>query len=1043
MNPRAALAACLLAASAPPAELDDPAAWKPVPSDGVELRIGRGAGRKGPALRLDFDFRGHAGYAIARRALPLELPENFAFSFWIRAEAPVNTLEFKLLDPAGENVWWTVRRNFEFPRDWQRIVVKKRHLQFAWGPSGGGEPRRAGAIEIVVTAATGGAGSVFIDDLSFVELPPERPYTRTPVASASSTAPGHGPGLALDADPASAWRAEQPGAAWTVDFLEPREFGGLVLDWDPADYATRYALEGSDDGREWFPLRAVERGNGGRDYLATPEASARWVRLRIDATSRGAGAGLRNADIRPLEFGKSPTALLQAVAADAPRGAWPRSLLDQQLYWTIVGVDGDTEEALLSEDGALEPFAAGFSLEPFVFEDGAAAGWAAFEATQSLPGDGLPLPSVTWARADLRMDIEAVADGPAGSSMLLARYRLRSTNQTPRDLRLLLALRPLQVNPPWQFLNVPGGAARVGAVAWDGRALAVDGEARVVPWTPPSQAGAASFDEGEAWEHVRLGRVPPRAAVEDPARLASAVLAFDLRLAARGEAEVIVALPLHAAARGAALDGAARADAGAAFAARREAVARGWRERLGRVEISGPPELNELAATLRANLAYVLVNRDGPRIQPGSRAYARSWIRDGALTSLALLRLGHPGPVREFLEWFAPLQFPDGKVPCCADSRGADPVPENDSHGELIHAIAEYVRYTGDRGFAAAMWPHARAAALYIDTLRQQRRTAEYRTPEKAAFFGLVPESISHEGYSAKPMHSYWDDAFALVGLEDAAGLAALLGHDEDHAHFAEMAREFRGDLHASIRRTIADHGIGYIPGCVELGDEDPTSTTVLLEPGREIDRLPRAELEATFARYIDRLHERAAGGWSEYTPYEWRIVGSLLRLGWPDRAHELARFLLPHRRPEAWRHWAEVVWREPRRPKFIGDMPHTWVGSDFIRSFLDMFAYDRAADGALVLGAGIGPWLAGGEPVRVTGLRTPHGTLDLEAAAVPGGVRYRIGGDTRLPPGGFVASWPFAGKPRAATVDGEPATIGPGGDVVARKVPCEVVLLR
>ena len=35
----------------------------------------------------------------------------------------------------------------------------------------------------------------------------------------------------------------------------------------------------------------------------------------------------------------------------------------------------------------------------------------------------------------------------------------------------------------------------------------------------------------------------------------------------------------------------------------------------------------------------------------------------------------------------------------------------------------------------------------------------------KRLFFGLLPESISHEGYSSKPMHSYWDDFFALQGL--------------------------------------------------------------------------------------------------------------------------------------------------------------------------------------------------------------------------------------------------------------------------------------
>ena len=64
--------------------------------------------------------------------------------------------------------------------------------------------------------------------------------------------------------------------------------------------------------------------------------------------------------------------------------------------------------------------------------------------------------------------------------------------------------------------------------------------------------------------------------------------------------------------------------------------------------------------------------------------------------------------------------------------------------------------------------------------------------------------------------------------------------------------------------------------------------------------------------------------------------------------------FFFEGQRPQAWRHWAEVVWHDRDTPKFIGDMPHTWVGSDYIRSVLDMFAYDRASDSALVVGAGI-----------------------------------------------------------------------------------------
>ena len=71
-----------------------------------------------------------------------------------------------------------------------------------------------------------------------------------------------------------------------------------------------------------------------------------------------------------------------------------------------------------------------------------------------------------------------------------------------------------------------------------------------------------------------------------------------------------------------------------------------------------------------------------------------------------------------------------------------------------------------------------KAAVEYIESLRAQRMTDEFgptgpprqepgKPPVPAlAFRGLVPESISHEGYSAKPMHSFWDHAVHPARLE-------------------------------------------------------------------------------------------------------------------------------------------------------------------------------------------------------------------------------------------------------------------------------------
>ena len=111
-------------------------------------RYSRRRGLDGPALRLDFDLRGTAGYALAARALPLDLPANYEITFDLRGDAPINDFQVKLVDESGENVWWFRRQNFAFPREWQTVKIKKRQVDFAWGPTTDRTLRHVGADRI-------------------------------------------------------------------------------------------------------------------------------------------------------------------------------------------------------------------------------------------------------------------------------------------------------------------------------------------------------------------------------------------------------------------------------------------------------------------------------------------------------------------------------------------------------------------------------------------------------------------------------------------------------------------------------------------------------------------------------------------------------------------------------------------------------------------------------------------------------------------------------------------------------------------------------
>src|SRR5262249_32407569 len=251
------------------------------------------------------------------------------------------------------------------------------------------------------------------------------------------------------------------------------------------------------------------------------------------------------------------------------------------------------------------------------------------------------------------------------------------------------------------------------------------------------------------------------------------------------------------------------------------ATAAAWRERLNRVMIRVPPRAEPVIASLRTALAHILISRDGPALRPGTRSYARSWIRDGAMMAESLLRLGQGQIAAEYLGWDAPQQFASGKVPCCVDRRGADPVAENDSAGELIFLAAEVYRYMGDRAALEKVWPRVETAARYLDTLRRSERTSANLQPATRAFYGLLPASISHEGYSEKPMHSYWDDFWALKGYALAVTMATAIGQKDAAVRLEASREEFRQDLAASLRQTAVTHGISYLPGCAELGDFD------------------------------------------------------------------------------------------------------------------------------------------------------------------------------------------------------------------------------
>lgn len=1053
------------------------ASWTAIAAPGTKARIVRAAddGQGTTAFGLDFDLGRGRGHVIARRELSIDLPEDYTFVFRVRAEAEPNTVEIKFI--SGENVWWRRLQDFEFPTDWKDLRVAKSRLAFAWGPAGGGMPRHLDAIEIAVVPGKGGSGRVWFDAIRLEERNPAS-AALPPVATASSAveAAAH----LVDGDSSTVWTSvdgdREPVV--TLDFHEPVEQGGLVVEQAAGSVVRAYDVEASVDGVDWRTLRRFTKSDGGRDDVFTPDAWARFVRLRFFPPS-GETVSLAGLRPQPADYSSSPNGFFTAIARSGRAGLYPRYFRGEQSYWTVVGASGDEREALVNEEGSVEVDAGAFTLEPFVLRAGALRTWEDAKSTVSLAGGDLPIPTVLRRDGDLALAVTAFVDGEAGASTLYVRYRLsRSVAETsvtspgaPKErLRLFVALRPFQVLPPWQALNRTGGVTKIAEMQRDGREAVAAGH-RVVALTKPAGFGAAAFEEGDITAFLSRGELPPASKVTDDFGYASGAFAFDVDLVDGRDSDVWVAVPFHGAskvlARGSDDKGVSRL-----LESRLAADTAAWNESLDRAGIELPDAARDLADSLRSNLAYVLINRDGPAIQPGSRTYERSWIRDGAMTSAALLELGFFDEAKRFLRWYAAYVGEDGWVPCCVDRRGADPVPEHDSFGEFIWGVADVWRFTRDEAFVRELWPKVEAAAGCMTRLRGKRLTPEYDQPSQRAFRGLLPESISHEGYSARPVHAYWDQVFALRGYQDAAMLAAVVGEDAAARRLEAEREAFAKDLAASVRATMKRDGMTLVPASVELGDFDPTSTAVAFLLGVE-DVYPRAALDRSFDKYMADLRarrgRRARG--EGYTAYELRSATALLLLGRPAEAVELLETMTADQRPAAWNQWPEISWLQTSEGAFLGDLPHTWIGSTFVHAVRRLLVVEREKNRSLLIGAGVPlRWLDGGGEVAGRDLPTWYGPLSLrirredrgrpssdQAASPPAAARVviEVSGDFEVPEGGLEVAAPFGSDVQHSEVNYEadattvandlrpPTTSrgqGPSAVVLVRRLPATVV---
>ncbi|EMR0463611.1 discoidin domain-containing protein [Stenotrophomonas maltophilia] len=817
--------------------------------------------------------------------------------------------------------------------------------------------------------------------------------------------------------------------ALEITLPQTQSTAGLVVDWADGNRGPA-RLQVQDAQGRWHDLaHDAQAASHRQSWLAANAAQAvRAFRLSVD------GSAPKVARLRLLgpKAVMTPMKQYQIVASGAQRALFPASLQMQQTYWTAVGVHAGRQKSIFDEYGNLEAFKGAPLVQPiWRSADGSTAGAAGQNVQHALRDGWKPMPSATWSpQPGLELRSEVFAIERNGQPVTFLRHRLRNTGGTRIDGTLSLVVRPMQMNPPWQN----GGLSPIRDVAIDGQAVRINGRTLLQSLTPVTASGAAPFGREGATEITAIlaaGQLPSTQQARDDQGLAAAALNYRVSLAPGASDAIVVAFPLGTAAadsKGAlpeapALDLATLPrDANTAFDSLATQASADWQARLGQVGLRLPdPSLVDM---LRAQAAYMLINQTGPAMQPGPRNYNRSFIRDGMATSAVLLRMGEARVARDYLAWYSehgvhanglvsPILNDDGSV-----NTGFGSDIEYDSQGQYVALVADVARLDGGPESVRAYLPKVKAALQFLQELRERTLVPGYKADQPAPerFAGILAPSISHEGYPS-PTHSYWDDYWGLKGWHDGAWLAEALGDHETAAWAREQYKLLYDALHASIRATMAWKGIDFIPSSADLGDGDPTGVSIALDPTGAQSVLPAEALRTTFARYLEDVRKRRQpDALYAYTPYEIRNVLSHVHLGQPQVADELLQGLLHDRRPLEWQVLAEVVHSRLRFPRYLGDMPHTWIGAEYGRTLFGMLM--REDDDALSLLPGTPPSWVAGDGLAVERLPTAYGTLQMQARQRDGMLTVTLGKGLRS--GTAVKVWwPARTMPKTVRVDG------------------------
>lgn len=385
-----------------------------------------------------------------------------------------------------------------------------------------------------------------------------------------------------------------------------------------------------------------------------------------------------------------------------------------------------------------------------------------------------------------------------------------------------------------------------------------------------------------------------------------------------------------------------------------------------------------------------------PSFHVGPTIYRGLFLVDGAFMLELATILDRVDEARAGIAYLQGFELPEG---------GFNVIDTyHKENGIAIFAIVRHARLTDDPAWLRTKWPTIRGCVRRIQALRRM-------TPKGAPNEGLLPAGAFCDGgvfNNGRPFADYSNPAWCLTGLKWAAEAAAWIGETGDEEEWQAEYDDFREAFRRAAEKDLVDDGKGnrYLPTVQGNGDghTPPRGQWAfchsvypggIYEPGDPIALGNLAMLQdATVEGVVLDTGWMPGGLWPYFSSF---LAHALQWMGEGEKVPQILVDFANHSSPT-------LVWREEQKPQGqgyeeVGDMPHNWASTEFLRMIVHMLQIDRGDELHLLEGFSEA-WSAPGLRTRLRGVRTPFGRIDLAVEGGDAGVQIRLSFDAaaRLP---------------------------------------------